>query len=66
LCAALLAAGLSTEDAGVRAASIQALTARRHPGPLPPQRLAELIADEIGVLQRRQSALLDEIRHNRL
>jgi hypothetical protein len=25
-----------------------------------------LIADEIGVLQRRQSALLDEIRHNRL
>jgi hydroxyethylthiazole kinase-like uncharacterized protein yjeF len=66
LCAALLAAGLATEDAGVRAASIQALTARRHPGPLPPQRLAELIADEIGVLQRRQSALLDEIRHNRL
>ena len=66
LCAALLAAGLSTEDAAVRAASIQALTARRHPGPLPPQRLAELIADAIGALQQRQSALLDEIRHNRL
>jgi hydroxyethylthiazole kinase-like uncharacterized protein yjeF len=66
LCATLLAAGLSTEDAAVRAASIQALTARRHPGPLPPQRLAELIADEIGALQRRQSALLDQIGRTRL
>jgi hydroxyethylthiazole kinase-like uncharacterized protein yjeF len=66
LCAALLATGLSTEDAGVHAASIQARTARRHPGPLPPHRLAELIADEIGVLQQRQSALLDESRRNRL
>jgi hydroxyethylthiazole kinase-like uncharacterized protein yjeF len=66
LCAALLATGLSAEDAGVRAASIQALAARRHPGPLPPQRLAELIADEIGVLQKRQSALRDEIRRSLL
>jgi len=49
-------------DAGVRAASIQALTARRHPGPLPPQRLAELIAEEIGRLQRRQAAMIYEIR----
>jgi ADP-dependent NAD(P)H-hydrate dehydratase / NAD(P)H-hydrate epimerase len=66
LCAALLAAGLSAEDAGVRAASVQALTARRHPGPLPPQRLAELIADQIGALSERQSARLDEIRGTRL
>ena len=65
LCAALLAAGRPALDAGVRAASIQALTARRHPGPLPPQRLAELIADEIGRLQRRQAAMIDEIRQAR-
>jgi hydroxyethylthiazole kinase-like uncharacterized protein yjeF len=62
LCAALLAAGRRAIDAGVRAASIQALTARRHPGPLTPQRLAELIAEEIGRLQRRQAAMIDEIR----
>jgi hydroxyethylthiazole kinase-like uncharacterized protein yjeF len=65
LCAALLAAGRPALDAGVRAASVQALTARRHPGPLPPQRLAELIADEIGRLQRRQAAMIDEIRQAR-
>jgi len=58
----LLAAGRRAIDAGVRAASIQALTARRHPGPLTPQRLAELIAEEIGRLQRRQAAMIDEIR----
>jgi hydroxyethylthiazole kinase-like uncharacterized protein yjeF len=62
LCAALLAAGRPALDAGVRAASIQAATARRHPGPLPPQRLAELIAEEIGVLQQRQATMSDEIR----
>jgi hydroxyethylthiazole kinase-like uncharacterized protein yjeF len=65
LCAALLAAGRSAADAGVRAASVQALTARRHPGPLPPQRLAELVADEIGTLQQRQQSILDELRRTR-
>lgn len=53
ICAALLAAGVGTASAGVLGASVQALTARRHPGPLPPQRLAELLPDEIGRLERR-------------
>ncbi len=62
LCATLLAAGRPALDAGVRAASVQALTARRHPGPLPPQRVAELIAEEIGRLQRRRAAMIGEFR----
>lgn len=61
LCAALLAAGRSAEAAGVLAASVQALTARRHPGPVPPQRLAELIATEIGAMEKRHDAILGEI-----
>lgn len=52
ICAALLAAGETTVAAGVLGASVQALTARRHPGPIPPHRLAELLPDEIGRLQR--------------
>ena len=43
-------------DAGVLGASVQALTARRHPGPLPPQRLAERLPETIADLQRQRSA----------
>jgi len=59
LCAALLAAGRAADRAAVLAASLQALAARKHPGPLPPQRLAEFIAEEIGALERRQQASLE-------
>ncbi len=48
LCAAGLAAGLGPATAGWLAASIQALTAARHPGPVPPQELARLIGRVIG------------------
>ncbi|MFC0673885.1 bifunctional ADP-dependent NAD(P)H-hydrate dehydratase/NAD(P)H-hydrate epimerase [Brachybacterium hainanense] len=48
-CGALLAAGLPPARAGILAASLQAITASRHPGPLPPERLAaafpEVLAD---------------------
>lgn len=40
ICGALLAAGLEPWQAGVAGASIQAMTAARHPGPYPPQALA--------------------------
>jgi hydroxyethylthiazole kinase-like uncharacterized protein yjeF len=52
ICATLLAAGLPTPRAAAVAASIQALTAARHPGPITPQRLAELIPGEVGRLQQ--------------
>lgn len=38
---ALLAAGLAAHEAAALAASLQALTATAHPGPIPPDRLAE-------------------------
>ena len=41
ICGTLLAAGLDTADAALAAASVQALAASEHPGPLPPQELAE-------------------------
>jgi ADP-dependent NAD(P)H-hydrate dehydratase / NAD(P)H-hydrate epimerase len=50
LCAALLAAGHSTVTAGVRAASMQAMTATDLPGPVPPQELARHAARLIGRL----------------
>ncbi len=50
LCAALLAAGHSTVAAGVRAASIQAMTAADLPGPVPPQELIGHTAELIGRL----------------
>jgi hydroxyethylthiazole kinase-like uncharacterized protein yjeF len=56
ICAALLAAGCRAFQAAVLGASVQALTARRHPGPVPPHRLAELLPDEIARLER-QAAL---------
>lgn len=40
ICGALLASGLAARDAALAAASIQAITAERHPGPLPPLELA--------------------------
>jgi hydroxyethylthiazole kinase-like uncharacterized protein yjeF len=61
ICATLLAAGLTADRAGVLAASVQALAASRHPGPLPPQRLAEHLPAIIGELQRRAAAIDDEI-----
>lgn len=50
LCAALLAAGHSTVTAGVRAASMQAMTAADLPGPVPPQELIRHTAELIGRL----------------
>lgn len=50
ICAALLAAGKDAATAAVLGASIQAMAAGSHPGPLPPHRLAELVAVEIGGL----------------
>lgn len=44
ICVTLLGAGLSARDAGLAAASIQALAAARLPGPVPPQELAESLA----------------------
>jgi hydroxyethylthiazole kinase-like uncharacterized protein yjeF len=62
ICATLLAAGVQTARAAAVAASIQALTAARHPGPIPPQRLAELIPGEVGRLQRLREEDLDTLR----
>ncbi len=62
ICAALLAAGVRTPRAAAVAASIQALTAARHPGPIPPQRLAELLPAEVGRLQGIHQEQLAEIR----
>ena len=64
ICAALLAAGLPAARAAGVAASLQALAAARHPGPIPPQRLAELASAEIARLQARRAAELDEIRRS--
>lgn len=50
LCAALLASGVGTRTGAVLAASIQAMTAARFPGPVPPQELARLCARVIGGL----------------
>lgn len=43
ICGTLLAAGLPSWKAGAMAASIQALAAQQHPGPYPPDRLAEFL-----------------------
>ena len=59
LCAALLAAGVSAREAGVLGASIQALAARRHPGPLPPQDLAVRVAEVIGELSTSRPELVE-------
>jgi ADP-dependent NAD(P)H-hydrate dehydratase / NAD(P)H-hydrate epimerase len=61
ICATLLAAGLAASEAGLLGASVQALTATRHPGPVPPQQLAEHLPATIAALQRRSRAIDDEI-----
>ena len=52
MCAAVAAAGRPVADAAMLAASLQAYTAAQHPGPVPPTRLMELAANELGRLQR--------------
>ena len=61
ICAALLAAGLPPHRAGLLGASVQALAATRHPGPVPPQQLAEHLPETIARLQRRDRTISDEI-----
>ena len=61
ICATLLAAGLRAKVAALLAASVQALTASRHPGPVPPQQLAEHLPETIAHLQRLRRALDDDI-----
>ncbi|NNG18166.1 bifunctional ADP-dependent (S)-NAD(P)H-hydrate dehydratase/NAD(P)H-hydrate epimerase [Naumannella sp. ID2617S] len=51
VCAALLAAGLRPRDAALGGASLQAVTATRHPGPFPPQELAEFFPETISALE---------------
>lgn len=48
VCGALLASGCTPAHAAVLGASIQAMTAARHLGPLPPERLADRFAGVIG------------------
>lgn len=62
ICAALLAAGVSAYQAALLGASLQAVTAAAHPGPLPPHVLVQHCAHVLAGLQRRQSALLAEDR----
>lgn len=52
ICGTLLAAGLPAADAGVAAASLQAITAEWHPGPYPPQALASYLPATIAALLR--------------
>ena len=50
MCGALLAAGLRPAQAALTAASVQALTAAAHPGPVPPQELAREFAGTVTAL----------------
>ncbi|MFV0430373.1 MAG: bifunctional ADP-dependent NAD(P)H-hydrate dehydratase/NAD(P)H-hydrate epimerase, partial [Arachnia sp.] len=50
VCAALLAAGLSAQQAGIMGASIQAMTAAANPGPRPPDVIAAAMADQVARL----------------
>lgn len=54
LVAAVLAAGEPAHTAAVLAASLQAVTAAAHPGPLPPHVLAQRCADQLGVWWRER------------
>ncbi|WP_022910731.1 bifunctional ADP-dependent NAD(P)H-hydrate dehydratase/NAD(P)H-hydrate epimerase [Aestuariimicrobium kwangyangense] len=53
VCGTLLAAGLTPLWAGALAASLQALTAEDHPGPWPPDRLAQWFPETIARLTHR-------------
>ena len=52
VCGTLLAAGVSAGWAGLLGASLQALTACRHPGPWSPDQLAGFFPEIIGALRR--------------
>ena len=54
ICATVLAAGLGSASAALFGASLQAIAARRHPGPIPPVELAQLLPAEIARLQRKR------------
>lgn len=57
ICAALMAAGLPPAEAALAGASIQAVAACRHPGPVPPQELAATLPEvlmELGIASRRK------------
>ncbi len=56
ICATVLAAGFGAASAALFGASLQAITARRHPGPIPPADLAQLLPAEIARLQRKRNA----------
>lgn len=56
LCAAVLATGVPAHTAAVLAASLQALTAAAHPGPLPPHVLVQRCADRVGAWSREHRA----------
>ena len=51
LCAAMLAAGRTPRVAALLGASLQAIAARNHPGPHPPQDLVRRVADVLPVLR---------------
>ena len=51
LCAAMLAAGRSPRVAALLGASVQAIAARNHPGPRPPQDLVRLVPDVLAMLR---------------
>ncbi len=57
ICATLLAAGVPAQQAGLLGASLQAVTARRRPGPLPPHALAERMPKVLGRLEARARQL---------
>lgn len=61
ICATLLAAGQRPAMAALLGASVQAYAAARHPGPVPPQQLAEHLPDTIAAMQRRARAVDEEI-----
>ena len=52
ICAALLAAGLDARTAALAGASVQAITARNHPGPHPPNEIARRLPDTIAKLEQ--------------
>ena len=62
MCAALMAAGTDPADAAALGASLQAYAASRHLGPVPPTRLAELAAEELGRLQQQDLRRTEENR----
>jgi NAD(P)H-hydrate repair Nnr-like enzyme with NAD(P)H-hydrate dehydratase domain len=53
VCAALLAAGVSAQQAAQLGASVQAVAAAAHPGVLAPQELARIIGQTLGDLEQR-------------